>query len=71
MNMDRICRYHPGRHAVVECQKMEFWYCLPGVSGGMPSLHRPLPLLQVSPGVRHLGTLPQGGPETVQGEGSL
>ncbi len=21
------CRFHPGREAVVECQKMEFWYC--------------------------------------------
>ena len=21
------CRLHPGRAAVVECQKMEYWYC--------------------------------------------
>lgn len=21
------CRFHPGREAVVEFQKMEFWYC--------------------------------------------
>ena len=21
------CRYHPGREARVQCQKMEFWYC--------------------------------------------
>ena len=31
---------------------------LPGVPGRLPGLHRPLPLLQVPPGLRHLGALP-------------
>jgi len=38
---------------------------LPGVPGRMQSLHRPLPLLQIPPKLRHLGTLPQRGPEAV------
>jgi hypothetical protein len=38
---------------------------LPGVPGRVPGLHRPLPLLQISPELRYLGTLPQGSPEAV------
>jgi hypothetical protein len=40
---------------------------LPGVPGQLPGLHRPLPLLQIPPKLRHLGTLPQGGQKAVQG----
>lgn len=43
---------------------------LPGVFGGVPGLHRPLPLLQIPPGLRHLGTVPPRGQEAVQGAGT-
>ena len=65
--MDK-CRHHPDRDACVACQKMEVAYCqecLDAVQG----LHRPLPLLQIPPKLRHLGALPQRGPEAVQGSG--
>jgi hypothetical protein len=40
---------------------------LPGVSGPVPGLHRSLSLLQIPPGMRHLGDVPQGSQEAVQG----
>ena len=40
---------------------------LPGVPGRLPGLHRPLPLLQIPPRLRHLGTLPQGSQEALPG----
>ena len=40
---------------------------LPGVPGPVPGLHRPLSLLQIPPGLRHLGVMPQGGQKTLPG----
>jgi hypothetical protein len=44
---------------------------LPGVPGQLQGLHRPLYLLQVPPRLRHLGALPQGSEEALQGRGGV
>ena len=41
---------------------------LSGMPGQLPGLHRPVYLLQISPGLRHLGTVPQGGQKALPGK---